>query len=127
MFYIGHSPETARLYGIRTNRIKVTTFIVSAVTAGIGGILATSRITHAYPTTGLGMEFQMVTAAVLGGASLYGGRGSILRSVLGLLFLAIILNGMIIFNVAPYYQQVLLGIILIAAVFVDTRLNLRRI
>jgi ribose transport system permease protein len=126
MFYIGHNEETARLYGIKTKKVKLIVFMVSALTAGIGGILATSRITHAYPTTGLGMEFQMVTAAVLGGASLYGGRGSILRSVLGLLFLSIVTNGMIIFGVAPYYQQVLLGVILIIAVFVDTRLNVRR-
>lgn len=126
MFYIGHNEETARLYGIKTKRIKLITFVVSAVTAGIGGILATSRITHAYPTTGEGMEFQMVTAAVLGGASLYGGRGSILRSVLGLLFLAIVTTGLIIYGVPPYYQQVLIGIILIAAVYADTRLNLRK-
>jgi ribose transport system permease protein len=125
MYYIGHNVETVRLYGIKADKVKITSFVVSAVTAAIGGILATSRITHAYPTTGLGLEFTMVTAAVLGGASLYGGRGSILRSVLGLLFLAIVSNGMIIFQIDPYLQQVLMGAVLIAAVFADTRLNAR--
>ena len=125
MYYIGHNVETVRLYGIKADKVKITSFVVSSVTAAIGGILATSRITHAYPTTGLGLEFTMVTAAVLGGASLYGGRGSIMRSVLGLLFLAIVSNGMIIFQIDPYLQQVLMGAVLIAAVFADTRLNAR--
>jgi ribose/xylose/arabinose/galactoside ABC-type transport system permease subunit len=125
MYYIGHNVETVRLYGIKADRVKITSFVVSSVTAAIGGILATSRITHAYPTTGLGLEFTMVTAAVLGGASLYGGRGSIMRSVLGLLFLAIVSNGMIIYQIDPYLQQVLMGAVLIAAVFADTRLNAR--
>ena len=125
MFFIGHSGDTSRLYGIKVGRVKLAAFITSAVTAAFGGILATSRITHAYPTTGLGLEFTVVTAAVLGGASLYGGRGSILRSVLGLLFLVLVQNGMIIFGIDPYYQQVLMGAILIVAVFADTRLNVR--
>jgi ribose transport system permease protein len=125
MYYIGHNVETVRLYGIKADKVKITSFVVSSVTAAIGGILATSRITHAYPTTGLGLEFTMVTAAVLGGASLYGGRGSIMRSVLGLLFLAIVSNGLIIYQIDPYLQQVLMGVVLIAAVFADTRLNAR--
>jgi len=125
MYFIGHSGDTARLYGIKVARVKMGAFLTSSVAAAFGGILATSRITHAYPTTGLGLEFTVVTAAVLGGASLYGGRGSILRSVLGLLFLALVQNGMIIFGIDPYYQQVLMGAILVAAVFVDTRLNVR--
>jgi len=123
MYYIGHNINTARVYGIKVERMKIVAFMTSAVTAAFGGILATSRITHAYPTTGLGLEFTVVTAAVLGGASLFGGRGSMLRSALGLAFLALVLNGMIIFRIDPYFQQVLLGAILIAAVFVDTRLN----
>ncbi len=65
----------------------------------------------------------LLAAAVIGGASLNGGRGSILRSALGLLLLSIVRNGMNIYGVDPYYQQVLLGVILIAAVFVDARLN----
>ena len=126
MYYIGHNINTANLYGIKTDKIKIIVFLVSASTAAIGGILATSRIAYAYPTTGLGLEFTMVTAAVLGGASLYGGKGSILKSTLGLLLLAIIQYGMVIFAIHPYYQQVLLGAILIIAVYVDTRMNIVR-
>ena len=126
MYYIGHNINTARIYGIKTDKIKIITFLGSALMAAIGGILATSRITHVYPTTGLGLEFTMVTAAVLGGASLYGGKGSILKSVFGLMFLSIIVNGLIIFAVNPYYQQVVLGAILIVAVYMDTRLNVVR-
>jgi len=126
LYYVGNNIETAKIYGIKAGRIKVIAFIVSAVLAVFGGILATSRITHAYPTTGEGLEFTFVTAAVLGGASLYGGKGSILRSALGLLFIAIMQNGMIIYKIDPYFQTVVLGLILIVAVFVDTSLNKKR-
>ena len=126
MYYIGHNINTARIYGVQTGRIKTLTFLISGLTAGFGGILATSRITHAFPTIGVGMEFTVVTAAVLGGASLYGGRGSLLKFALGLMFLAIVQNGMIIFGIDPYYQQVFMGVVLIVAIFVDTRLGTKK-
>ena len=69
----------------------------------------------------------MLTAAILGGASLFGGKGSILRSIVGLIFLAAVLNGMIIFNIEPLLQQFVVGVILIISVYVDTRLNRERV
>jgi ribose transport system permease protein len=126
IYYIGENPQTAVIYGIKANRIKIITFISSSVLSAFGGIVATSRIAHAYPTTGSGLEFTMVTAAILGGASLYGGRGSILRSALGLMFLAIIENGMVAFNIDPYIQLVVTGVILIVAVFLDAMLNRKK-
>ena len=80
-------------------------------------------MTYADTAIGLGLEFQLLTAAVLGGASLYGGKGSMLGSAVGLIFLATILNGMMIFNVEPLLQQLIIGVIFIVSVFVDTRLN----
>ncbi|PKM96297.1 MAG: hypothetical protein CVU84_00855 [Firmicutes bacterium HGW-Firmicutes-1] len=125
MYYVGANLETARIYGIKSNRIKIITFGISSFTAAIGGILATSRIMHSDVTTGENLEFLMITAAVLGGASLFGGKGSIMKSVFGLIFLAVVFNGMIIFKIDPFIQQVIVGFILIVAVFVDTRLNKR--
>ena len=123
MYGVGENRLTARIYGIKSNQIIVLLFALSALTAGIGGILLSSRVTYADTAIGLGLEFHLLTAAVLGGASLYGGKGSMLGSCLGLIFLATILNGMVIFNIEPLLQQLIVGIILIAAVFVDTRLN----
>lgn len=123
IFYIGENLDTARIYGVNADRTKIYIFALSSFTAAIGGILIASRITHADVTTGIGLEFKMLTAAILGGASLFGGKGSILRSIIGLIFLASVLNGMIIFNIEPLLQQFVVGVILIISVFVDTRLN----
>lgn len=123
MYYVGENLDTAKIYGIKAAKIKMITFIVSAFTAAIGGILIGSRVNYAEPTIGVGYEFQMLTAAVLGGASLFGGKGSILRSALALLFLELIRNGMIIHSIEPLLQQIIVGMILIIAVYFDTRLN----
>jgi ribose transport system permease protein len=123
MYFVGENRETARIYGIKSNRIIISLFAISALAAGIGGILLNARVTYADTAIGLGLEFQLLTAAVLGGASLYGGKGSMLGSAVGLVFLATILNGMIIFNIEPLLQQLIIGVILILSVFVDTRLN----
>ena len=123
MYSVGENRQTARIYGIKSDRIIITLFALSALAAGIGGILISSRVTYADTAIGLGLEFHLLTAAVLGGASLYGGKGSMLGSAVGLVFLATILNGMVIFNIEPLLQQLIVGVILIAAVFMDTRLN----
>ena len=123
MYYVGENLDTAKIYGIKAAKIKMITFIISAFTAAIGGILIGSRVNYAEPTIGIGYEFQMLTAAVLGGASLFGGKGSIFRSALALLFLQLIVNGMVIHSIEPLLQQIIVGIILIIAVFFDTRLN----
>ncbi|GHU67656.1 ABC transporter permease [Clostridia bacterium] len=118
-YFVGQNSETAKIYGIKSDRIRMMMFVMSAVTAGIGGVIAASRVAHAAATAGVGLEFTMITAAVLGGASLFGGKGSILRSAVGLFFLAMVTNGMVSFSVDPYIQQVVLGLILIIAVTVD--------
>lgn len=123
MYLVGENPETARIYGIRTDAFKLWAFVVSAFFAGVGGVLTASRLTHASTDMGVGLEFTYVTAASLGGASLYGGRGGVGGSVLGLLFLAMILNGLVMFNVNPLAQQVAIGVLLICAVLVDMTLN----
>jgi len=123
LYYVGENAESARIYGLNADRIKLLAYITCSVTAGIAGILAASRSGQTVFNTGLGLEFKMVTAAVLGGASLFGGKGSVLNSFLGLFFLAVILNGMVMYNVDPEWQGVVVGIFLIAAVVIDTRIN----
>lgn len=123
MFIVGQNIDTARINGIKADRIKMLTFMFSSLCAGVGGILAGARIGSPQIETGNGLEFTMVTACVLGGASLFGGKGSILKTVIGLFFLQMVTNGMIIHEIEPVAQQCVIGAILIVAVFLDTRFN----
>ncbi len=123
LYYVGENEETARVYGIKSGKIKVLVFGISSLTAAMGGIFANARVTYADASLGLGLEFTLLTAAVLGGASLYGGKGSILSSCIGLVFLATISNGMVIFDVDPLLSQIIVGIILVVSVFIDRRFN----
>jgi ribose transport system permease protein len=123
MYYVGENLETARIYGIRAGRQKIIVFTVMSFLAGIGGILIGSRLRFADSTIGNGLEFTILTATVLGGASLSGGKGSILRAVVGLIFLSTITTGMIVHNIEPLIQQLIVGVILIITVFIDTRMG----
>lgn len=123
MYYVGENLETTRVYGIRSDIIKTLIFGVSSLTAGMGGILINARVTYADTAIGNGLEFTILTACVLGGASLNGGKGSILATAFGLIFLATISNAMVVFNIDPLLSQLIVGIILIVSVFVDSRVN----
>ncbi|MDR2181317.1 MAG: ABC transporter permease [Treponema sp.] len=123
MYYVGENIETARIYGIRAGRYKIIVFTVMSLLAGVGGILVGSRLRFADSTIGNGLEFTILTAVVLGGASLSGGKGSILRAVVGLIFLSTITTGMIVHNIEPLIQQLIVGIILIVTVFIDIRMG----
>jgi ribose transport system permease protein len=123
MYYVGENIETARIYGIKAGRQKIVIFTVMSLLSGVGGILVGSRLRFADSTIGNGLEFTILTAVVLGGASLSGGKGSILRAVVGLIFLATITTGMVVHNIEPLIQQLIVGIILIITVFIDTRMS----
>ena len=126
LYYIGNSGETARLYGIKTDKIKRICFTVSSLTAAIGGIVATSRITHSDILTGKNLEFTLITASVVGGTSMAGGRGGILNAALGMIFIALLSNGMTIYRIDPFMQQIALGVILVVSVFADVHMNTRK-
>lgn len=126
MCFIGENVKSATVHGIRVGRIRILAFMASAMTAGLAGIFTASRITSADVRMGLGLEFVMVTAAIIGGASLYGGKGDLRGSALGLLLLALVLNGMIMYDVEPVFQQFVIGFLLIVTVAFDTVMNRRR-
>ena len=125
MCYIGENMQSAVIYGVRAGRITIGAFVVSAVLAGVGGVYTASRITHGDVNMGLGLEFTMVTAAVLGGASLYGGKGNVVGSALGLFLLSMILNGMLMYDIEPVFQQFVIGLLLILTVGLDTLMSRR--
>ena len=118
-YFIGGNEKAARLSGIQVERMKIWAFVLSALLAGIAGILLSSRLGAALSTSGRGLELRVITAVILGGASLAGGQGRVMGAFLGALFMALINNALIIGRVSGYWQEVILGIILILAVALD--------
>ena len=118
-YFIGGNERAAKLSGIRVEKMKIYAFVLSALLAGIAGILLSSRLGAALSTSGRGMELRVITAVILGGASLAGGYGKIIGAFLGALFMALINNMLIIGRVSGYWQEIILGMILIVAVGLD--------
>jgi ribose transport system permease protein len=118
-FYVGESPEAARLTGLRVDRITISAYLMSAVFVWIAAVLMTSANKIGYANYGITAELRALAAAVIGGASLAGGSGSIFGTFLGVLLLALIGNGFILLNGSPNWQQATVGVVLIAAVGFD--------
>lgn len=119
VFYIGSSAKAASLSGINVARVKLAVYLLTATLAAIAGILTLSRFTVAAPNAGISAELRAIAACVIGGASLTGGEGTVLGSVLGVILLAVVSNALILLNVSVYWQDLITGIILISAVLVD--------
>ena len=122
-YFIGGNEKAAELSGIRVNKMVLYAFMLSALLAGIAGILLASRIGAVTSSFGRGMELRVITAVILGGASLTGGTGKIPGALLGSLFMGLIANIMIIARVSGYWQEIILGIILITAVWLDLKVK----
>jgi ribose transport system permease protein len=119
MYAIGANPVAARLTGIRSKRLIFVGFLLSGLCTALGGLILTSQLGAASPVASLGLELSVVTAVILGGASLAGGRGTIFGTILGLLIIGVLNNGLILLNVDPFWQEVAQGTLLIAAVSFD--------
>ncbi len=115
--FVGGNEKAAVLSGINVNNIRFSGYILSALLAGFGGVLHASRLGASIPLAGSGLELQVIAAAVVGGASLVGGKGTILGGVLGAMFLALVFNVFVITGVSAYWIPVVNGIILILAVY----------
>lgn len=116
VFFIGSNEQAAVLSGIRVRRTKIAIFTIAAGLAGLEAVIETARLSVGQPSAGNGYELVAIGAVVIGGASLFGGEGSILGTVLGTLLLALIQNGLILLGISAYWQQVFSGVIIVAAV-----------
>ena len=119
MYAIGSNERAAALAGVRINRWKLVFFGVSGALAGLAGLVTTFRLVTAAPSVNSGSELTVITAVILGGASLQGGRGRLLGTFVGLLFLSILINGLILLSVPTFYQRVAQGAALIGGVLFD--------
>jgi len=122
-YYIGTNPKAASLSGINVERMQIVGFMISALMAGIAGIAFASRVGTSVSTAGDNAELRVITAVILGGASLAGGKGNALGALIGIIFIALIGNVMIIASVDPYWQSIIIGAVLVAAVALDSVVN----
>lgn len=125
VFAVGGNAEAARVSGIKVKRIITGAYMISGLTAGMAGILATARLRTASPVALPGMELDAIAAVIIGGTRLSGGFGSIGRTIVGVLILASLSSGLVLLGVAAYWQGVFKGAIIILAVAVDVVFNRR--
>jgi len=119
VYAIGGNAQAARLSGIPVRRVVFFVYVISGICAGIAGVIVSARLESAVPDLGSGYELNAIAAIVLGGTSLIGGRGSLIGTLVGALFIAVLSNGMTLLNVQSFYQQIIMGAVILAAVFID--------
>jgi ribose transport system permease protein len=118
-YYVGGNERAARLSGMKTDRLILIAFVLMGFLAGVAGVLNAARLDAAVVSAGIGVELQVITAAVLGGASLKGGEGTVPGAFLGVLFIALVQNALIILNVDVFWQNIVIGSVLLLAVSLD--------
>jgi len=121
IYAVGGNETAAKASGIRVNRVKLFAYIMCSMLAALAGIVLASRITTGQPNAGIAYELDAIAAVVIGGTSLLGGKGSITGTVIGVLIIGVINNGLDLLNVSSYYQQIIKGIIIIGAALLDRK------
>jgi putative multiple sugar transport system permease protein len=119
IYALGGNEKAARLSGIRTERLTLLTFVNMGVLAALAGLVFAARLNTATPKAGLGFELDVIAACFIGGASASGGVGKVMGAVIGAFIMGVMNNGMSIIGIGIDYQQVIKGLVLLAAVFID--------
>jgi ribose transport system permease protein len=121
VYAVGGNKEAARLAGINTNRILLSVYMLCGGLASLSGLLLASRMNSGQPNSGLMYELDVIAAVVVGGTSLFGGRGSIIGTFMGAMLIGILRNGLNLLNVNSYIQQVVVGVVILLSVLMDRR------
>jgi fructose transport system permease protein len=119
LYATGDDPEAARLAGIRTGRVLLSAYVVAGAVVGISAWILLGRIQGADPNAGINLNLESITAVVIGGTSLFGGRGAVVGSLIGALIVQVFDNGLALVGVDPNYQVLAVGVLVIAAVAAD--------
>jgi len=121
IYGIGGSVETARLSGVNVKRVIYKMYMLVGLLGALAGLILTSRVNSGQPSSGDGYEMDIITAVVLGGVSVSGGEGKLFKVIIGVIFMGVLANGMMMMNINEYWQRVVKGLVLLAAVAVDIR------
>ena len=120
LYAIGGSPEVARLAGIRVRQLTMSVYALSGLLAGLASVALACRLNSSQPSAGTGYELDTIAAVVIGGASLNGGVGGIRGTVVGVLIIGVLRNGLNLSGVSPFVQQIVIGVVIALAVAADT-------
>lgn len=126
LYAVGGNPEAANLAGLPVRRVRLAAFVLSGGAAGLGGVIIASRTLSAQASSGQELAFTVLAGIVVGGTSIAGGEGAVWRTVVGVLFIALIGNGFNLLGLDPLYRQIALGLIILLAVGIDAALRGRR-
>lgn len=118
-YAIGGNEQATRFSGVNINRYKLAVYTLMGLSAGIAGVMLTSRLNSAQPNVAVGAELDAIAAVVIGGTSLFGGEGTITGTIIGALLMAVIRNGLTLMHVTAFYQQIVIGAVIILAVLID--------
>lgn len=123
VYAVGGNEKASFIAGIKTDKVKIAIYTISGVMASIAGLILTSRINSAGPQAGVSYEMDAIAAVVLGGTSMTGGKGSLTGTLIGVLILGVLNNGLNLLGVSSFYQQIVKGIVILLAVLIDRKRN----
>lgn len=126
IYAVGGNEEAARLSGISVSRVKLFQYAYSGLACALGALVLSGRLNSAQPTAGAGFELDAIAAVVVGGTSLFGGRGGVIGTFLGALIIGVLNNGMNLLNVSAFYQQIVKGGVILAALLIDRLVSTRK-
>lgn len=126
IYAVGGNAEAARLSGNPVARIRVIVFAITGVLSALTGVLVASRLGSGNSGAATGLEFDVIAAVVVGGTSLFGGRGSMLGTLLGVLFIDGLVNGLVLMGIDPFSQGIVRGFVILAAVMINI-LSMKRV
>ena len=120
IYAIGGNQESARLSGINVEKVKTLVFMISAMLCGVAGVLLTAKVRSGDPTCANGWEMDTIAGAIIGGTNMMGGEGKLGGTIIGLLFVGILSNGMVLLGVNAYMQNVIKGLVIFGAVIINS-------
>ena len=116
---VGGNPEAARVTGIGVDRVRLCVFLLTGITAGVAGVLMLGRLNSAEPGAGISLELTVIASTIIGGTSLFGGYGTIPGTLIGTVLTGILVSALVLLHIPAYYEQVVVGVIIILAVTMD--------
>ena len=123
VYAVGGNEDAAKLAGVRVNRVKLLVYAISGALSAVAALILTSRLSSAQPTAGTGYELDAIAAVVLGGTSLFGGRGKVMGTLMGALIIGLLANALNLMNVSSYYQMIVKALVILVAVLLDFKVK----